>query len=302
VSSDIVASMIMKPIGRRALQARLGEQRAREVAGHGSVPSAFLGVVLLKTLGHGAALAGRRQNRAPGRALGRRPSVSSCGHCSRARAAWRQHDADQVKKLPTLFIGIAGGLIVGLTSSAPLAMIINAAHALFPASSCPSWSAPIWCRRSPLVASAALGHILFGRLQVCRDGVHFGGAFRASSSRAALVARADSRHSPALIIVLLALPQAARRVEPAPGTAVGAVALVMLGRELRLKARRKAAEPKSAARRDATAPLNQQGDGEAGSCDPKSLFVRAGSISARRYCSDWRARGSAKRANPMRVC
>src|SRR5213595_3087649 len=59
VSSDIVASMIMKPIGG-GVHFRRGSVNKELVLWlvMGSVPSAFLGVVLLKTLGHGAGLQG----------------------------------------------------------------------------------------------------------------------------------------------------------------------------------------------------------------------------------------------------
>src|SRR5215216_2396557 len=59
VSSDIVASMIMKPIGG-SVHFRRGSVNKELVKWlvMGSIPSAFLGVVLLKTLGTGAALQG----------------------------------------------------------------------------------------------------------------------------------------------------------------------------------------------------------------------------------------------------
>jgi len=57
VSSDIVASMVMKPIGG-AVHWRQGTVHWRLVRWLilGSIPSAFLGVVLLRHLGSGAAL------------------------------------------------------------------------------------------------------------------------------------------------------------------------------------------------------------------------------------------------------
>src|SRR6188768_542939 len=57
VSSDIVASMVMKPVGG-AVHWRRGTVHKRLVLWLmlGSVPSAFLGVLLLRSLGSGATL------------------------------------------------------------------------------------------------------------------------------------------------------------------------------------------------------------------------------------------------------
>src|SRR5512146_1602836 len=59
VSSDIVASMIMKPIGG-GVHFRRGSVNKELVKWlvMGSIPSAFLGVVLLKNFGQGEALQG----------------------------------------------------------------------------------------------------------------------------------------------------------------------------------------------------------------------------------------------------
>src|SRR5690606_30146806 len=60
VSSDIVASMVMKPVGG-AVHWKRGTVHKKLVTWLmlGSVPSAFLGVLLLKEFGTGAALQGR---------------------------------------------------------------------------------------------------------------------------------------------------------------------------------------------------------------------------------------------------
>ena len=73
VSSDIVASMVMKPIGG-AVHWQRGTVKKPLVKWlmMGSIPSAFLGVLLLRKLGLGPGAAGRREGGAGRRAAGRR--------------------------------------------------------------------------------------------------------------------------------------------------------------------------------------------------------------------------------------
>src|SRR3954470_18486561 len=120
VSSDLVASLIMKPVGASV------HWRAKTVKTPlvrwlciGSVPAAFAGVLLLRALPGGDNLQDRIKL-----ALGAALLLAVVGivarfvldvHRKRAIDDNARHDV-AVRKLPTIAIGIFGGLIVGMTS------------------------------------------------------------------------------------------------------------------------------------------------------------------------------------------
>ena len=133
VSSDIVASMIMKPIGGGVHWKRGTVHRGLvKWLVMGSVPSAFLGVLLLKKLGSGAALQGNIKM-----ALGVALLIVSAGLVIRPLLAARKKPGEsllpfEVKPLPTLLIGILGGVVVGLTSVGSGSLMIILLLMLYP--------------------------------------------------------------------------------------------------------------------------------------------------------------------------
>jgi uncharacterized protein len=206
VSSDIVASMIMKPIGGGVHFKRgsVNKQLVKWLV-MGSIPSAFLGVVLLKTLGQGAFLQGIVKN-----ALGVALLVVACGLVVRPLLTRARKPGDsmmpiQVKKLPTLLIGIAGGLIVGLTSVGSGSLMIILLLMLYPSFKLSELVGTDLVQAVPLVASAALGHILFGDFKLALTASILVGAIPGVFIGAQLSSRApDHIIRPALIVVLLA--------------------------------------------------------------------------------------------------
>jgi uncharacterized membrane protein YfcA len=244
VSSDIVASMIMKPIGG-SVHVKRGSVNKELVKWlvMGSVPSAFLGVVLLKTLGHGAALQGIVKT-----ALGIALLVVASGLVIRPLLTRSRKPGDsmmpiRVKKLPTLLIGISGGLIVGLTSVGSGSLMIIMLLMLYPSFKLSELVGTDLVQAVPLVASAALGHILFGDFKLGLTTSILIGAIPGVFLGAQLSSRApDHVIRPALIIVLLAssakLLGASNQVA---GIAVGVAALLMVVVAVSLSARRKAA-------------------------------------------------------------
>ncbi|RYZ04534.1 MAG: sulfite exporter TauE/SafE family protein [Myxococcales bacterium] len=206
VSSDIVASMIMKPIGG-GIHFKRGSVNKDLVKWlvMGSIPSAFLGVVLLKTLGQGAVLQGVVKH-----ALGAALLVVALGLVIRPILARSRKPGDsmaplQVKKLPTLLIGIAGGLIVGLTSVGSGSLMIILLLMLYPSFKLSELVGTDLVQAVPLVASAALGHVLFGDFQLALTASILVGAIPGVFIGAQLSSRApDHLIRPALIIVLLA--------------------------------------------------------------------------------------------------
>jgi len=206
VSSDIVASMIMKPIGG-GVHFKRGSVNKPLVKWlvMGSVPSAFLGVVLLKTLGGGVGLQGLVKS-----ALGVALLVVAFGLVVRPLLTRSRKPGDsmmpiQVKKLPTLLIGIAGGLIVGLTSVGSGSLMIIMLLMLYPSFKLSELVGTDLVQAVPLVASAALGHIFFGDFKLALTASILVGAIPGVFIGAQLSSRApDHIIRPALIIVLLA--------------------------------------------------------------------------------------------------
>jgi uncharacterized membrane protein YfcA len=175
VSSDLVASAFMKPVGAavhlRNGTVNLGMTKLLVV---GSVPSAFAGVLILRALGDGEALeavvktalgvalliaagslavkaylglAARARRRAAG--LGREPALTGPPMVT-------------LRPVPTILVGVLGGLVVGMTSVGSGSLIIIALLALYPRLSANQLVGTDLVQAVPLVASAALGHLFFG--------------------------------------------------------------------------------------------------------------------------------------------
>ena len=205
VSSDIVASMVMKPIGG-AVHLQRGTVHRRLVAWlvAGSVPAAFLGVLLLRKLGTGPALQGTVKV-----SLGVALLVVCTGLIIRPLLAKRRQAGETalnlvVKRVPTLLIGILGGLVVGLTSVGSGSLIIIMLLMLYPRLRLSELVGTDLVQAVPLVTSAAIGHLLFGNFELSLTasiligsipGVFIGARF---SSRAP-----DYVIRPALVVVLL---------------------------------------------------------------------------------------------------
>lgn len=171
VSSDLVASMFMKPIGAAVHFKRKTVHRQLVLwLVLGSVPSAFLGVFLLQTLGTGHDIQ-HSIKRALGvallvvvLALFVRPLIAR----SRAPESTPGSTpvAISVKPLSTLLIGVAGGLIVGLTSVGSGSLMIMMLLMLYPSIRLSELVGTDLVQAVPLVASAALAHLLFGDFQM----------------------------------------------------------------------------------------------------------------------------------------
>ncbi len=175
VSSDLVAAVVMKPIGG-AVHLRRGTVNKRLVGwlSAGSIPSAFAGVLILRQLGDGASVQNHIKT-----ALGVALLVAVATMIARAflnlrrRAVKGYLEADPagvadhapavvIRPLPTLLVGILGGLIVGMTSVGSGSLIIVMLLVLYPQLKASELVGTDLIQAVPLVASAALGHIIFG--------------------------------------------------------------------------------------------------------------------------------------------
>lgn len=175
VSSDLVASAVMKPVGS-IVHLRRGTVNLKLVAylSIGSVPAAFCGVLVLRALGSGADVqaavkyvlggailfsAAMLLIRAYMRLIERARSRDGRG------APLSQERPDMpVRPLLTIALGAVGGLIVGMTSVGSGSLIIIGLMLLYPGLTASRLVGTDLMQAVPLVASAALGHMMFGEL------------------------------------------------------------------------------------------------------------------------------------------
>jgi hypothetical protein len=216
VSSDLVASMVMKPIGASVHQRRgtVNWSLVRWLAA-GSVPSAFLGVFILKHLGSGDVVEERLKLALGIALLVASGSILAKGFLQLRRARRREvlvlagKSADpgpfSPKALPTVLIGVLGGVIVGMTSVGSGSLIIVSLLLLYPMLSTKELVGTDLMQAVPLVASAALGHILFGDFRLSLTASVLLGSLPGVYLGASLSSRApEGVIRPALVTVLLA--------------------------------------------------------------------------------------------------
>ena len=179
VSSDLVASMVMKPVGG-AVHLRRGTVNRGLVKWLviGSVPSAFAGVLVLRAIGNGEQTQGVVRTSlgvallfAAGAMIAKALLDLRKSQQLRLRAAdgeivETRVETVQVRPVPTLFVGILGGLVVGMTSVGSGSLMIVALLLLYPSIRAGQLVGTDLVQAVPLVASASLGHLLFGDFQL----------------------------------------------------------------------------------------------------------------------------------------
>jgi uncharacterized membrane protein YfcA len=206
VSSDLVASMFMKPIGAAVHMKRKTVHRGLVTwLVLGSVPSAFVGVLLLTRYGGGAALQQSIKFALGVALLGVVCALMVRPFMLRARTAPAHELPLNVKPVPTLMVGVIGGLVVGLTSVGSGSLMVMMLLMLYPAIRLSELVGTDLVQAVPLVSSAALAHFFFGDFQIqvttsiligSIPGIYLGARF---SSRAA-----DHVIRPLLIVTLTA--------------------------------------------------------------------------------------------------
>jgi uncharacterized membrane protein YfcA len=216
VSSDLVSAAVMKPVGS-FVHLRKGTVRLDLVRWLciGSVPAAFCGVLVARALGHGSNV-----DDVVKKALGVALIIAATGLfvrsylrlAERARHRDAHREADPagppditVRPVPTMLIGAIGGLVVGMTSVGSGSLIIIALMFLYPTLRASSLVGTDLVQAVPLVASAAIGHILFGDLQLDVTGALLVGSIPGAYIGAQLSSRLPSALiRRALAFVLLA--------------------------------------------------------------------------------------------------
>lgn len=240
VSSDLVASFVMKPVGG-GVHLRRGTVNLALVRWLciGSVPAAFAGVLLLRALGDTDALQDTVEVLLGIALLVAATTILAKAAVQRRRAAIDpDHLADvrhiAVRPGPTVAVGVLGGLVVGMTSVGSGSLMIVLLLVLYPRLTAGSLVGTDLVQAIPLVGSAALGHLLFGdfRLDVAGSlllgalpGVYVGARFSSSAP--------DRLIRPALVVVLAAsglklvgVPTAVIGALLVAGAVAGAAALV----------------------------------------------------------------------------
>lgn len=171
VSSDIVASAIMKPFGG-AIHFRRGTVHMGLVGWLcvGSVPAAFAGVFVDQSLGTGATM---QQNIEY--AMGAAVFLAACAMVAKllidsaqqkkAGGVPQAEPEIVVKPVLTVLVGVFGGFVVGVTSVGAGSLMIVLLMMLYPRMSMRRLVGTDIVQSMPLVGAAAIGHALFGGLE-----------------------------------------------------------------------------------------------------------------------------------------
>jgi hypothetical protein len=172
VSSDVVASLFMKPAGAFVhLRRRTVNLRLVLWLCVGSVPAAFSGALLIQWLPFGDSL-----DAALKIVLGVALLIASGGLVLRAvlqmmrnRSALGEGPTRPsaprelvVRPVPTAILGAVAGLLVGMTSVGAGSIIIVVLLLLYPALKASQLVGTDLVQAVPLVAAASLGHLLYG--------------------------------------------------------------------------------------------------------------------------------------------
>ena len=168
ISSDLVAAVLMRPVGA-AVHLRRGTVNLRLVGWMvlGSVPAAFAGAYLLHLLG-GSSAEQKHVEIALGAALlvGAAAMVLRYVLDRRAGNERRGAVADiTCRPLPTVCIGLVGGLIVGMTSVGSGSLMIVLLLFLYPMLSAGRLVGTDLTQAVPLTLAAALGALAFGHVE-----------------------------------------------------------------------------------------------------------------------------------------
>jgi uncharacterized membrane protein YfcA len=168
ISSDLVAAVVMRPVGA-GVHLRKGTVN-RQLVGWmvlGSVPMAFLGAYLLHVMGHAKSAQSNIQT-----VLGVALLIGASAMVLRYFLDRRGgHDRTGAiheivpRPVPTILIGMIGGVIVGMTSVGSGSLMIILLLFLYPTIGAKQLVGTDLTQAVPLTAAAALGAIAFGHVE-----------------------------------------------------------------------------------------------------------------------------------------
>ncbi len=207
VSADVVTSLVLKPFGGSVhVRRRTVNWRLVRWLMVGSVPSAFLGAYLLDEI------IGTENQKTVKEILGWVLIVAASGILAKLVLQARRKvapvtammDPALVRPVPTLVVGALGGLIVGMTSVGSGSLIIVALMLMYPKLSSKEMVGTDLIQAIPLVGAAAVGHYLFGSLDISVIGSVLLGAIPAVVVGAHFSSRGTDRYiRPVLVAVLV---------------------------------------------------------------------------------------------------
>lgn len=233
VSSDLVTSLVMKPVGAAVhLRRRTVERGLVFWLAVGSVPAGFVGALVIGVLKSSKAVQSDVKL-----AIGAALILAVLGTLTRLvvdrRRGPQQDDGPlQVHPARTVVIGAIGGFAVGMTSVGAGSLIISMLLIAYPRLRPSRLVGTDIVQAIPLVGSAALGHLLFGDVRLAVTASLLLGALPAIYVGARLSAQASPTFvRPLLSAVLLASALALLKAPTAAllvgaGVAVAVVAVL----------------------------------------------------------------------------
>jgi uncharacterized membrane protein YfcA len=236
VSSDVVASLFMKPAGAFVhLRRKTVNLKLVLWLCVGSVPAAFSGALLIQALPFGDSL-----DTVLKRVLGVALLIASIGLVIRAvlqmvrsRSALGEGPARPsaprelvVRPVPTAILGAVAGLLVGMTSVGAGSIVIVVLLLLYPALKASQLVGTDLVQAVPLVAAASLGHLLYGDFSLGLTTSLLIGAIPGAWFGAHVSSRAPGgiiRRALAILLLASALKLLGASMEVVAGAAVAAL-------------------------------------------------------------------------------
>lgn len=240
ISSDLVISLFMKPFGGVVhLVRRTVDLRLVGLLMIGSVPAAFVGAVITSLLPDDSVQSVLLT------LLGAALLLAAAGlifrawmQMTRARSPLGESAARmgkpgvRVRPASTIVLGAVAGLMVGLTSVGAGSIVIVVLLLLYPALKASQLVGTDLVQAVPLVASAALGHALFGQVNLGVAGSVLIGAIPGVILGAWLSSRAPGGIIRRVLAVLLVASGLKLLGVPTPVVIAAAVAAIVLGNVL----------------------------------------------------------------------
>ena len=251
ISSDIVASFFLKPIGGGVhIRKRTVNWTLVRWLAVGSVPAAFAGSYVIDQVASKGVESDIKE------ILGAVLLLAAAAMLVKVVVQSRRGpvpdvmmDQRLVRPVPTVIVGVIGGFLVGLTSVGSGSLMIVMLMLLYPTLSAREMVGTDLVQAIPLVGAAAIGHLLFGSLALgltlsvlvgAMPGVYFG---------AQVSARASDRYIRPVLVAVLAI-SSLKLLNVSNGALLGALGLaiavlgaVFIRSALRSRAREREALP-----------------------------------------------------------
>ncbi|MGB7052973.1 MAG: sulfite exporter TauE/SafE family protein [Acidimicrobiales bacterium] len=208
ISSDLVAAVLMRPVGAAVhLSKKTVNLQMVKWMVCGSVPTAILGAYLLHLLGNSKS-AENTVELALGAALLLGAAAMVLRYALDRRSGHRRQDSVHgvvVRPLPTVMIGMVGGIIVGMTSVGSGSLMIVLLLFLYPLLGANQLVGTDLTQAVPLTLAAALGALVFGHVEFAVTSSIVIGSVPAVFVGAFFSSRAPDRYiRPAITFVIFA--------------------------------------------------------------------------------------------------